>query len=391
MESLPAGVFRAEDSLGWVYQFWQSRKKDEVNRSGSKVGADELPAVTQLFTEPYMVSFLLDNSLGAWWAARRLSEADLNGVGSEAELRRRAAIPGVPLEYLRFVQGEDAPVSGDVRSSEPARCSSGESTGPRAGAPEAQRFEEVRSPPAPRQAVSKGRRLRGPVKESSSTFPARDVSSPVLGARASGVGDAGAPGACLRAGSPRSQGGVVLPSVGVQEDRVGLPPGSSLAGSGEVRGGGPSARGTAEAMAACGRLRSATGRSVRRSCECSIPAAAPGISSFPPSGCWCPCAWSGRVSAPATRWTRYCGRTLYGLELDPRCVELAAFALALAAWRYPDAGGVRPLPALNLACSGLAVGARRSAGPSWPPADATSASHWTGCTRTGMRRFWAAC
>ena len=50
---------------------------------------------------------------------------------------------------------------------------------------------------------------------------------------------------------------------------------------------------------------------------------------------------------------------LYGLELDPRCVELAAFALALAAWRYPDAGGVRPLPALNLACSGLAVGAAK--------------------------------
>jgi len=39
-----------------------------------KIGARELPAVTQLFTEPYMVAFLLDNSLGAWWAARRLTE-----------------------------------------------------------------------------------------------------------------------------------------------------------------------------------------------------------------------------------------------------------------------------------------------------------------------------
>ena len=48
---------------------------------------------------------------------------------------------------------------------------------------------------------------------------------------------------------------------------------------------------------------------------------------------------------------------LYGLELDPRCVELAAFSLALAAWKYPGAGGYRPLPELNLACSGLSVGA----------------------------------
>ena len=60
--------------MGWVYQFWQAERKDEVNASGEKIGADELAPVTQLFTEDYMVSFLLDNSLGAWWAGKRLSE-----------------------------------------------------------------------------------------------------------------------------------------------------------------------------------------------------------------------------------------------------------------------------------------------------------------------------
>ena len=39
---------------------------------------------------------------------------------------------------------------------------------------------------------------------------------------------------------------------------------------------------------------------------------------------------------------------LFGLELDPRCTQIAAFALALAAWKYPDAGGYRPLPTLDL-------------------------------------------
>ena len=107
VESLPAEVFAATDSLGWVYQFWQSRKKAEVNRSEVKVGADELPAVTQLFTEPYMVSFLLDNSLGAWWASRRLSEADLREADTEADLRRKAAVPGAPLDFLRFVRSEE--------------------------------------------------------------------------------------------------------------------------------------------------------------------------------------------------------------------------------------------------------------------------------------------
>ena len=113
VEGLPAGVFTATDSLGWVYQFWQSRKKAEVNRSEVKIGAGELPAVTQLFTEPYMVGFLLDNTLGAWWAARRLSGADLDGAGGEAGLRRKVAIPGVPLDSLRFVQ--DAPATQCLR------------------------------------------------------------------------------------------------------------------------------------------------------------------------------------------------------------------------------------------------------------------------------------
>jgi len=67
-ELLPA-VFQADDALGWVYQFWQSRAKKAVNDSGVKIGAKELPAVTQLFTEDYMVRFLLENSLGAWWAS----------------------------------------------------------------------------------------------------------------------------------------------------------------------------------------------------------------------------------------------------------------------------------------------------------------------------------
>ena len=67
---LPHAVFTADDALGWVYQFWQKEKKDEVNASERKIGGADLGPVTQLFTENYMVRFLLENSLGAWWAAR---------------------------------------------------------------------------------------------------------------------------------------------------------------------------------------------------------------------------------------------------------------------------------------------------------------------------------
>ena len=50
---------------------------------------------------------------------------------------------------------------------------------------------------------------------------------------------------------------------------------------------------------------------------------------------------------------------LFGLELDPRCTQIAAFALALAAWKYPGEDGNRSviarLPPLNIACSGQGV------------------------------------
>jgi len=107
VSSIPQEVFHASDSLGWVYQFWQTKRKKDINDSGVKIGARELPAVTQLFTEPYMVSFLLDNSLGAWWAAKRLSSHDLATATDEQELRDKAYVDHLPLEYLRFVKDEE--------------------------------------------------------------------------------------------------------------------------------------------------------------------------------------------------------------------------------------------------------------------------------------------
>ena len=105
LDELPSETFRTDDALGWTYQFWQAKRKDEVNRSGVKIGARELPAVTQLFTEDYMVEFLLHNSLGAWWAGKRMKdEGGRMRFATEEDARRSVALPGCPWEYLRFVK-----------------------------------------------------------------------------------------------------------------------------------------------------------------------------------------------------------------------------------------------------------------------------------------------
>jgi hypothetical protein len=77
LNGVPSDVFIADDSLGWCYQFWQSERKEQVNRSGNKINADTLPAVTELFTEHYMVVFLLHNTIGAWWAAKLKGEGKI--------------------------------------------------------------------------------------------------------------------------------------------------------------------------------------------------------------------------------------------------------------------------------------------------------------------------
>lgn len=94
IDALETSIFLAEDALGWVYQFWQSEAKAAINASGDKIDGAKLPAVTQLFTEPYMVHFLIDNTLGAWWVSRN------PGI-----------IPPIKFEYLRLLE-DGSPAAG---------------------------------------------------------------------------------------------------------------------------------------------------------------------------------------------------------------------------------------------------------------------------------------
>ncbi len=98
IDGVEKDIFTADDALGWVYQFWQSDAKkivEEEEKSGQKIDGIRLPAKTQLFTEPYMVHFLIDNTLGAWWVKRN------PGV-----------TPPVKFEYLRTLE-DGAPAAGN--------------------------------------------------------------------------------------------------------------------------------------------------------------------------------------------------------------------------------------------------------------------------------------
>ena len=220
---LPVEVFTAEDGLGWVYQFWQAERKDEVNASGDKITGETLPAVTQLFTEHYMVLFLLHNTIGAWWAARlkfqgRAPKSEWDKCQTEDDCRKLVALPGYEFAYLRFIKdgnGEWVPAAGGFP-----------------GWPKSLKDFKLLDP-------------------------------------------------CCGSGHFLVAAFMLLVLMRMQDEEL----------------------------------------SAKDACDAVLR------------------------------------ENLHGLELDARCTQIAAFALALTAWKFTE--GFRPLPPLNIACSGLGVNARK--------------------------------
>lgn len=53
--------------IGWLYQFYISARKQEINESKAKIDKDTLAPVTQLFTPHWVVRYLVENTLGMQW------------------------------------------------------------------------------------------------------------------------------------------------------------------------------------------------------------------------------------------------------------------------------------------------------------------------------------
>ncbi len=210
LASLPKHTFDAGDSLGWVYQFWQTAEKKRVNESGDKIDGRTLPAVTQLFTEHYMVEFLLHNTIGAWWCEKEKIQGPLGGAGIPA------GKSPVEMPYLRWRDD---------------------------GTPAAGKFEGW--------------------PKTLAEFKMLDP--------------------CCGSGHFLVAAFNLLVPLRMHDE----------------------------------------GLTAEQACEAVLR------------------------------------DNIFGLELDPRCTQIAAFALALAAWKYPNASGHRPLPVLNIACSGQGVTGRK--------------------------------
>lgn len=67
-----AGCWTDDMTLGWVYQYWNDPEREALDaklHARGKLEPHEIASKTQMFTERYMVDWLLQNSLGPLWLA----------------------------------------------------------------------------------------------------------------------------------------------------------------------------------------------------------------------------------------------------------------------------------------------------------------------------------
>ena len=89
-------AWRDDTTLGWVYQYWNDPEREDLDKklnAGGKVEPHEIASKTQMFTERYMVEWLLQNSLGQQWLGvcdrhNWIPEAQSDGTLARLEERR---------------------------------------------------------------------------------------------------------------------------------------------------------------------------------------------------------------------------------------------------------------------------------------------------------------
>ena len=306
-----ASCWTDDMTLGWVYQYWNDPEREALDaklNAGGKVEPHEIASKTQMFTERYMVDWLLQNSLGPMWLAMCRKH------GWTADCER--PLPGEPATAVGGCPKGDPPLS----------------------------ITEVAEPPSgvPPYATPRSR-----MKRSESGSEAREPGCRYRSIRATArQRTLERPAPCPRR-APRRLARQARARRGVAHGPDAAPH-RRRAPLGLLRApADPGGRGRARARDACATSRSST------------PPSAPATSWWSPS--ICSSRSTGRRPATGARRTRSAGPTapsssassthnLHGIDLDPRAVQIAAAALWLKARRTcPEARPAR----LNLVASNL--------------------------------------
>ncbi len=100
-----ADVWRADETIGWLYQFFNEREKaavfEALYRDKRKLRRQDIPAATQLFTPYWIVRFIVHNTLGRLWVQMH---PDTRLLDTEALDYLVPVADGLPAQSPRLVK-----------------------------------------------------------------------------------------------------------------------------------------------------------------------------------------------------------------------------------------------------------------------------------------------
>ena len=67
INALDEAVWREDEIIGWLYQFYNAEEKVAVRRRGKPQTPHDVAVINQFFTPRWVVKFLVDNTLGRLW------------------------------------------------------------------------------------------------------------------------------------------------------------------------------------------------------------------------------------------------------------------------------------------------------------------------------------
>ena len=109
----PMNLWEEDETIGWVYQYYNSREEISAMRdaSGAPRNSRELAVRNQFFTPRYVVQFLVDNSLGRQWFEMTKGQTSLVNdcqymVKREQEifLDKGEVIPEAKIEGANYIE-----------------------------------------------------------------------------------------------------------------------------------------------------------------------------------------------------------------------------------------------------------------------------------------------
>ena len=119
LDKVEADAWRDDTTLGWIYQYWNDPEREGIDQKmndGGKVEPHEIASKTQMFTERYMVEWLLQNSLNnQWldicaangWIAEAVSDRTLENLETRRQdWRQRREAGDVALDELMPIENE---------------------------------------------------------------------------------------------------------------------------------------------------------------------------------------------------------------------------------------------------------------------------------------------